>query len=53
LASYLLINRSLNAANIGFSLNMALEFCSMILWLVRLYNEFEVQSNRYVLGFSF
>jgi len=45
LASYLLINRSLNAANIGFSLNMALEFCSMTLWFVRIYNEFEVQAN--------
>ncbi|KAF8803433.1 multidrug resistance-associated ABC transporter [Phlegmacium glaucopus] len=45
LASYLLVNRSLNAANIGFSLNMALEFCTMILWLVRIYNDFEVQAN--------
>ncbi|KAF8803435.1 multidrug resistance-associated ABC transporter [Phlegmacium glaucopus] len=45
LASYLLVNRSLNAANIGFSLNMALEFCTTILWLVRLYNDFEVQAN--------
>jgi hypothetical protein len=48
LASYLLVHRSLNAANIGFSLNMALDFCGMILWLVRTYNEFEVQSNRWV-----
>jgi len=46
LASYLLVKRSLNAANIGFSLNMALDFCTMILWLVRIYNEFEVQANR-------
>jgi len=53
LASYLLINRSLNAANIGFSLNMALEFCSMILWLVRMYNDFEVQANRYILASLF
>ena len=53
LASYLLINRTLNAANIGFSLNMALDFCSTILWVVRLYNDFEVQANRYVpLGLS-
>ena len=48
LASYLLVHRSLNAANIGFSLNMALDFCNLILWLVRTYNEFEVQSNRWV-----
>ena len=47
LASYLLIRRSLNAANIGFSLSMALDFCSIILWLVRGYNELEVQSNRW------
>ena len=46
IASYLLIRKSLNAANMGFSLNMALDFCSMILWLVRVYNDFEVQANR-------
>jgi hypothetical protein len=46
LASYLLIRRSMSAANIGFSLNMALDFCVLILWLVRNYNDFEVQSNR-------
>ena len=46
LASYLLIHRSVNAANTGFSLNMALDFCSSVLWLVRTYNIFEVESNR-------
>ncbi|KAF8885698.1 multidrug resistance-associated ABC transporter [Gymnopilus junonius] len=45
LASYLLIRKTLNAANIGFSLNMSLEFCAMILYVVRCYNDFEVQSN--------
>ncbi|KAF8885695.1 multidrug resistance-associated ABC transporter [Gymnopilus junonius] len=45
LASYLLIRKTLNPANVGFSLNMSLEFCSMILWLVRCYNDFEVQAN--------
>ena len=49
LASYLLICRSISAANIGFSLSMALEFCGLILWFVRNYNELEVQSNRWVL----
>ena len=49
LAAYLLIRRSISAANIGFSLNMALDFCTLILWLVRNYNELEVQSNRWVL----
>jgi hypothetical protein len=53
LASYLLINRTVSAANIGFSLNMALEFCGMIIWLVRWYNDFEVQANRSVLGLIF
>jgi hypothetical protein len=46
LASYLLANRSLSAANIGFSLDMALEFCGLILMLVRTYNDFEVEANR-------
>ena len=46
LASYHLIRRSISAANIGFSLNMALDFCALILFLVRNYNELEVQSNR-------
>ncbi|KDR83062.1 hypothetical protein GALMADRAFT_57261 [Galerina marginata CBS 339.88] len=45
LASYLLISNRLNAANSGFSLTMALEFCGVILWLVRFYNQFEVESN--------
>ena len=49
LASYLLIRRSISAANIGFSLNMALDFCTLVLWLVRTYNELEVHSNRWVL----
>ena len=49
LASYLLIRRSISAANIGFSLNMTLDFCTLILWLVRNYNELEVQSNRWVM----
>ena len=46
LASYLLFHRSLNAANTGFSLSMALNFCSSILGLVRTYNNFEIKSNR-------
>lgn len=46
LASYLLVKSKLGAADIGFSLNMSVESCSLILWLVRCYNEFEVQANR-------
>ena len=35
------------AAAIGFSLNMAVGFSSMILWWVRILNEFEVSGNRW------
>ena len=40
LASYLLSKKTIKAANTGFSLNMSVEFCSVIIWLVRFYNEF-------------
>ena len=46
LASYLVYGPSIGAGNTGFSLNMVVEFCTMILWFVRLFNEFEVQGNR-------
>jgi hypothetical protein len=46
LASYLVYGRSVGAGNTGFSLNMVVEFCTMILWWVRYFNEFEVQGNR-------
>ena len=46
LASYLVYGPSVGAGNTGFSLNMVVEFCTMILWVVRYFNEFEVQSNR-------
>jgi len=36
-----------SAANIGFSLNMAIGFSTMILWWVKRLNEFEVSGNRY------
>ncbi|KAF8958075.1 multidrug resistance-associated ABC transporter [Flammula alnicola] len=45
LASYLIYSPSIGASNTGFSLNMAVEFTTLILYLVRIYNEFEVQSN--------
>lgn len=48
LATYLVYGKSINAANTGFSLNMAVEFTMMILYLVRTFNEFEVQANRCV-----
>ncbi|KAF8956519.1 multidrug resistance-associated ABC transporter [Flammula alnicola] len=45
LASYLVYGPSIGASNTGFSLNMAADFCTMILWWVRIFNEFEVQAN--------
>lgn len=49
LASYLIYGgRPLGAANTGFTLNMCLDFCTMILWWVRIFNDLEVQANRFV-----
>lgn len=46
LATYLVYAPQVGTSNIGFSLNMALEFTGLILNFVRLYNYFEVESNR-------
>ena len=51
LAAYLVYGPNVGAADTGFSLNMAVGFASVVLWLVRLFNEFEVQANRCVLHF--
>lgn len=49
LAAYLVYgSHSVGAANTGFTLNMAMDFCTMILWWVRIFNGLEVQANRYV-----
>ncbi|PPQ64837.1 hypothetical protein CVT24_008202 [Panaeolus cyanescens] len=45
MAAYLLIKRSISPANTGFSLVQSIEFCQMFLWLIRSYNDFEVQAN--------
>ncbi|KAH9939279.1 uncharacterized protein BXZ73DRAFT_99483 [Epithele typhae] len=45
LAAYLVYGRATHAGNIGFSLNMAVGFSSMILWWIRILNEFEVNGN--------
>ncbi|KAG1889339.1 hypothetical protein F4604DRAFT_1711826 [Suillus subluteus] len=46
LAAYLLYGRGVHeASNIGFSLNMAVGFSSMILWWVRILNEVEVSGE--------
>jgi hypothetical protein len=46
LACYLVYGPAIGSSNTGFTLNMASEFCTMILWWVRIFNDFEVQSNR-------
>ncbi|PPR05406.1 hypothetical protein CVT24_008020 [Panaeolus cyanescens] len=45
LATYLVYFCSVGAANTGFTLNMAVDLCSSMLWGVRLFNELEVQAN--------
>lgn len=45
-ASYLVYGTFLGSSNTGFTLSMAAEFCSSILYWVRVFNELEVQSNR-------
>ncbi|KAF9483592.1 multidrug resistance-associated ABC transporter [Pholiota conissans] len=45
LATYLIYGTHVGTANTGFSLNMALEFTTLILYFVRIYNDFEVEAN--------
>ena len=47
LAAYLTYGGNVSAADVGFSLNRAAEFTSMVLLVVRIYNQFQVQSNRW------
>lgn len=47
LAAYLVYGKAVSAANTGLSLNMAVSFCAYIFWLIRIFNELEVQSNRW------
>ena len=46
LAYYQVYIQTVSAATTGFSLNMGINFCLMIFYLIRLYNSFEVESNR-------
>ncbi|KAJ7268668.1 hypothetical protein B0H12DRAFT_1009709 [Mycena haematopus] len=46
LAYYIVYFQSERPYNIGFSLNMALGFANMILYWVRILNQFEIQGNR-------
>ena len=52
LAAYLTYGGTVSAANVGFSLNRAMEFCTMVLFVVRIYNGFQVESNRCVIPSS-
>ncbi|KAF5317511.1 hypothetical protein D9619_013131 [Psilocybe cf. subviscida] len=45
LACYLVYWSSISSSNAGFSLNMATDLCSYILWSVLFFNDFIVQSN--------
>lgn len=46
LALYLIYGPRASSLTTGFTMNMSVEFTVAILWLVRIYNEFEVQANR-------
>jgi ABC-type transport system involved in cytochrome bd biosynthesis fused ATPase/permease subunit len=46
LAYYQVYVQSVSAATTGFSLNMAFSFCMFIFYLIPIYNNFEVESNR-------
>jgi ABC-type multidrug transport system fused ATPase/permease subunit len=45
LAIYLIYIRGGSSSGTGFTLNMAVSFSSIILWWIRVLNEFEVQGN--------
>ncbi|KAJ7693691.1 P-loop containing nucleoside triphosphate hydrolase protein, partial [Mycena rosella] len=45
LAYYLVYVQSHSPSSVGFSLNMAIGFSGMILWWVRVLNDFEIQGN--------
>ncbi|KAJ6555137.1 hypothetical protein DFH09DRAFT_573964 [Mycena vulgaris] len=45
LATYLVYIKHTSAGDSGFLINMAVTFTSMLLWVVRILNEFEVQGN--------
>ncbi|CAA7262907.1 unnamed protein product [Cyclocybe aegerita] len=45
LATYLVYFQRVSASNTGFSLNMAVTFTMYIFWLIRVYNDLEVDSN--------
>ncbi|KAF8956542.1 P-loop containing nucleoside triphosphate hydrolase protein, partial [Flammula alnicola] len=48
LASYLVYFQSISAANSGFSLIQALGFCTYLFYLIRTFNDLEVEANRQI-----
>lgn len=52
LAIYLVYGPKSSSLTTGFTLNMAVGFSMSIMYLVRMYNEFEVQCNRYALTYN-
>ncbi|KAH9480752.1 ATP-binding cassette transporter abc4 [Psilocybe cubensis] len=45
LAFYQVYIQNTSASDTGFSLNMAIGFCTYIFWLIRIFNNFEIESN--------
>jgi hypothetical protein len=50
LAYYLVYWSTISSSNAGFSLNMATDLCSYIVWSVLFFNDFIVQLNRRVVA---
>lgn len=48
IAGYLVYGTGVNASNTGFAMNMAVGFSNLILWWIRILNQFEV-SGKFVL----
>lgn len=47
-ASYLLLKKNQSAGVIGFSLTSSMGICDLLLYVVRCWNDFEIQANRWV-----
>ncbi|PPR08265.1 hypothetical protein CVT24_001158 [Panaeolus cyanescens] len=45
MASFLVYGKQIGASNTGFSLMFTSEFCVFIFWLIRIFNQLEVESN--------
>ncbi|KZT69185.1 hypothetical protein DAEQUDRAFT_727082 [Daedalea quercina L-15889] len=45
LGAYLIYGSNLDPSNVGFSLNMAVQFSGMIIWWIKLCNELQISGN--------